>query len=349
MFIKILSRHTPSYKQLLQYILKEKDTLKPITNLLTHNFKTDTIKGLEAEFLQNEAYRRISRSDQIMLYHEILSLSSNEDVYITDEVLTDLTQKYIELRGHDGMFVSSFHRDQEHAHIHLATSPLKFKTGHAFSLSKAHLQEIKLELQQYHKTKYPELTESFCKHGKVKEYLTDRKYHAKTKQNRANLKEEIKQKVSEIFTQSKSIDAFLSKLKENGLQIYERNNIATGILIEDIKIRFTRLGIEKSALESLYDKQNEIDKNELKTNQIPVIDMKTTEINFPQDTEEVHYNIKPDEFENYVEQEKQNQNDLDRWIEENLPNPQPELVSNVRHQEELNRRNKRDLDIEHER
>ncbi|MFZ4797536.1 MAG: relaxase/mobilization nuclease domain-containing protein [Bacteroidia bacterium] len=347
MFIKILSRKTPIYKQLLQYILKEKDIQKPIQDAITHNFKTNTIEGITHEFMQNEAFRNISRSDQIMIYHEILSLSANETVTITDDILTDLTKKYIELRGHEGMFVSSFHKEKDHTHIHLATSPLKFKTGNAFRVSKARLQEIKLELQQYHKEKYPELTESFCNHGIAKEYVTDRKYYAKTKHERARLKEEVQQTVITQFTQSKSMDEFLTKLQEYGLHYYERKGIATGIVIDETKIRFTRLGIEKESLELL---QNNIQTKE--TQQKIITNMKNTEINFPMNTEDLNYNIKPDEFENFLDFEKENEKetelDLDKWIEDNLPKPEQEIVHHSISTEEIVRRNKKDLDIENE-
>jgi Relaxase/Mobilisation nuclease domain len=343
MFIKVLSRKTPSYKQLLQYILKEKDVHKPLPHALTHNFKTNTIEGMTHEFMQNEAFRKISRSDQVMLYHEILSLSANETVPITDEILTDLTKKYIELRGHDGMYASSFHKEKDHTHIHVATSSLKFKTGNAFSLSKARMQEIKLSLQQYHKEKYPELTESFCKHGIKKEYVTDRKYHAKTKHERATLKESVEQTVATLFKESKNMNEFLTKLQEQGLHYYERKGIATGIVINETKIRFTRLGIDKGEFETLQQILN-APKEEKVPTQLNTTEMKTPDINFPHNTEDINYNIKPDEFENYLEHEiKDTEQDLDKWIEENLPQPQfEENRINLNY----DNRNRKSLDLE---
>ena len=254
----------------------------------------------------------------------------------------------MELRGSEGMFVSAFHREKDHAHIHIATSPLEFKTGKAFRVSKSRLQEIKLELQQYHKEKYPALTESFCKHGIRKDYVTDRKYYAKTKHERASLKESLEQTVSTLFQESKNMNDFLAKLKAQGLQYYERKGIATGILIDEIKIRFTRLGIDKGELE-LLQYIPDTKKEQQILPQVHTNNMNITDINFPQNTEEVNYNIKPDEFENYLEHEpKDTEQDLDKWIEDNLPQANEEVTQHMSPFNEVIRRDKRDLDLEND-
>jgi hypothetical protein len=58
--VKILSRHSPSYKSLIQYILRyiidEKKTHKE--HIYTNNLRADTIPGFIKEFIENEAFRR---------------------------------------------------------------------------------------------------------------------------------------------------------------------------------------------------------------------------------------------------------------------------------------------------
>jgi hypothetical protein len=86
--------------------------------------------------MEVESFRQQVRSDQIYLYHEIISLSSyeNEDL-ISQELLHDLATQYITLRGNDDMYIASFHEDTAHAHIHFAVSGVKYRTGIAHRLS----------------------------------------------------------------------------------------------------------------------------------------------------------------------------------------------------------------------
>lgn len=59
---------------------------------ITHNLRSDDIDGMVREFIENESFRRTFRSDQVYLFHEILSMGANEDGRaITPEVMDDLT------------------------------------------------------------------------------------------------------------------------------------------------------------------------------------------------------------------------------------------------------------------
>ncbi len=344
MIVKLLSRRNQSYHQLIRYILRNKEPNMDGHQVFTRNVRSKDIDGMVSEFLQNEEFRRVHRSNHIKMYHEYISLSANETVKIKDEVIKDLAEKYMELRGTDGMFVGSTHRDRDHVHVHFISSSLRFKTGEAFRMSKAGLQELKDEFQTYHKEKYPELTESFCNHGSGKRYVKDREFFAKTKQDRAKLKDEVQEKVQSIFKTSKSIEEFLEKLQMEGLHHYERRGVATGLVINDTKVRFTRLGIDGDALEVLQQgigieektKQTDINK------QLNTPEMKTPDINVPSDMDLYNYNLPVDEFAAYSEEEQKQQAkaDLDQWIEENLPAPEEhrendELIQLQEHQDQL--------------
>src|SRR5690606_18650015 len=107
----------------------------------------------------------------IYLYHEILSLSSKENrEEITNEILQDLLNQYVSLRGKDGMYIAAIHQDKDHAHIHVATSGVKYRTGLAHRLAHQDLHQLKVTMQEYHKDKYPFLSFSNPDHGKRKVY-----------------------------------------------------------------------------------------------------------------------------------------------------------------------------------
>lgn len=164
--VKILSRHTPSYKSLISYILKDGKNKAP--EIFRHNLRSQTLDGYTREFVENESFRKHARKDQIYLFHEILSFNANEDsAKITPQAMKEIAKEYMRMRGRDGVMLGAVHRDKDHIHLHLCVSALKFRTGKSFRLSKAELQNLKISIQNYHKLKYPELSQSSPEHGKV--------------------------------------------------------------------------------------------------------------------------------------------------------------------------------------
>lgn len=242
MIVKILTRNSPSYGSLIDYLLKEgkgKDG-KPV--VITHNFRGTTKEEWVQEFMENEAYRQHVRKDQIYLYHEIISLSSKENKdLITPEIMEDLARQYITLRGKEGMYIASFHEDKDHAHIHFAVSGVKYRTGQAHRLSHDDLYNLKDKFQEYHNDRYPFLSFSSPEHGKGKQHTTNREYFSKTK--RTNVKDEIRTKIQSIVAEAKSQQHFLNLLREAGLHHYERGGVPTGVVYDDLKFRFSRLDV----------------------------------------------------------------------------------------------------------
>ncbi|HVW97065.1 MAG TPA: relaxase/mobilization nuclease domain-containing protein [Mucilaginibacter sp.] len=247
--LKILSRHNPSYKSLIEYILQDGKTAKP--EIFTHNLRSDTVAGYTKEFIENESFRQHSRSDQVYLFHEILSFNASEDASkITSEVMQDITGEYIRLRGHEGVMLGAVHRDKEHVHVHMCVSALKFRTGTSFRLSKNELRELKVSLQAYHKQKYPEISKSFPNHGNGKAYVRNSQWHAVQREQRNLLKGHINDKVRSCFEKAASQKEFLELLSEENLHHYERGGKPYGIEYEDTKFRFSGL-LEPEQLEAL--------------------------------------------------------------------------------------------------
>jgi hypothetical protein len=257
MIVKVLTRHTPSYRSLLEYIMRgdiDKD-------VFLHNLRSRSIDEWANQYIQNESFRRTFRRDAIFLYHEILSLSGNIDPKaVTDAMLADLASKYIELRGNTGMFAGKIHRDTECVHMHFAVSGLEYRTAKSFRISRDELQELKISLQEYHRQKYPELDDSICDHGAGKRHITDRAWHAHHKAERDAAKTELKEQLRGLYERSKTQQEFLELLRESGLHHYERSGQAAGITQGDTKFRFSRLDIDLSQLPTdLSVEQNALD------------------------------------------------------------------------------------------
>jgi hypothetical protein len=235
--VKILSRHSPSYASLLRYVMRYvvDEGKTEHTPIYTNNLRSHDMQGYVREFIENEAFRQHPRSDQINLFHEIVSFHSDEDSgAITREVIDDLVAKYIELRGSTSVILAAPHFDKDHVHIHFCVSALHFRTGKSFGLGKAQLHELKAKFQQYHRERYPQIEKSFPKHGKGREYASHAQWHAKQR-------EQIIETVRHCFARATSQKEFLELLRDRELHYYERNSKPTGITYDGQKFRFSRL------------------------------------------------------------------------------------------------------------
>jgi len=255
MIIKVLTRHNPSFTSLLSYILqKGKSSL-----VFTHNVRSKSQEDIVNEFIKNEALRKYPRKGNIMMYHTIVSLSSKEDkTKISDNMLIDLGKKFISLRGTNGMHIGAVHRDDtDHVHIHFMSSGTQFRTGKAARLSKRDLLDLKIKYQEYHTRKYPELTKSIVPHGQKRHYETNKEWQSMHQEERKSIKEQIRQTVTACFERSSSQKDFLESLRDNDLHFYERNGIPAGLVVDGVKIRFSRLDIP---FEQLPEDKTEEDK-----------------------------------------------------------------------------------------
>jgi len=243
--VKILSRHNPSYDSLVKYVLRYVSNEKKSNDSLTYtqNLRSDNINGYVKEFIENEAFRRNVRTDQIHLFHEIVSFGVAEREIITPAMIDDLARRYMRLRGDASVMLGYPHFDRDHIHLHFCVSALQYRTGKSAGLSKQQLQELKLSFQEYHKQHYPELTKSAPQHGRGGAYLTHGQWHAKRRK-------EVEQTVQQCFDKAKTQNEFLALMRDADLHHYERNGIATGITHEGVKFRFSKL-LEDRELSSL--------------------------------------------------------------------------------------------------
>jgi hypothetical protein len=246
--VKILARHSPSYASLIRYILNEHKSDK--MQIFTNNLRSDDIPGYVQEFVENEAFRRQARTDQVYLYHEIVSFNSLENKYLfTPDVLDDLVQEYIRLRGDTGVMIGAVHYDREHIHVHFCVSALHFRTGKSFGLSKARLLELKLSFQEYHRKRYPDLDKSTVEHGKDMPHLRHGQWYA-------NQRQLIAEKAKRCFAKAKSQQQFLELLRTERLDYYERHGRPAGIDANGVKIGFSRL-LDGMRLDALPAERNE--------------------------------------------------------------------------------------------
>lgn len=86
-------------------------------------------------------------------------------------------------------------------------------------------------------------------------------------------KEELSATMQKVISQSQSMDDFLARLKEQGIESYERDGITTGVWLNNRKYRFKTVGIEKHQFQKF--KEEEVGK------EIKPIDQTISDIKIP--------------------------------------------------------------------
>ncbi len=260
MLVKIKTRKKPSYRQLLEYILNDKERLYDPSGksfLIVHNLKGDSVDLWEKQFLQNMKYRAVKRKDSILLYHEILSWHP-EEKNISLEKMEELAREYISRRNPSGMYVAVPHFDK-HYHVHICASAWEYHNGRSLRLDKAALQKLRQDVQKRELELYPELTRSAVRHGSgTGRVFSDKQWQVKNRLGRESDKEVLIEKLNACLSKAKSMDGFLKLLKGNEMRPYERNGRFTGVWYEGRKFRFKRLGVDLGRLSKGMEREAEL-------------------------------------------------------------------------------------------
>jgi Relaxase/Mobilisation nuclease domain len=220
--------------------------------IVTHNLKGNTIKSWEKQFLENETHRLVHRKDSVKFTHEILSWSREDADKISLQKLEDMTRRYLELRNPNGMYLAVPHTDKAHYHCHIIASGVAYRTGKSLHPSRPVLQKLKKEIQEYQIEKYPELEKSVVSHGKRDvSRLTEKEYQYKLRTGRVTDREQVIGMLKSSYRKAESKETFIELLKESGLKTYDRSGKTTGIIFNDRKFRFSRLGFTEERLMEL--------------------------------------------------------------------------------------------------
>lgn len=269
MIIKIKSHKRPSFKQLLNYLINDKDRLfdkKGRSFVLTHNIKGDSITAWVKQYQSNELKRYRKRNDSNYLTHEIISFHKEDAKNISLEKMELLAREYIKQRNPQGLYVAVPHFDCGHYHIHFCVSGIS-KTGRSLGTSKSGLHKLKKDIQHFQQLHFPELSKSIVNHGEKGDRnkkkliakgaaeneisLTDKEYQYKRRTGRQTEKENLIGILKTCYKKSNSKNDFFLLLKECGLETYERSGKITGIKKANIKFRFSRLGFTEQRIDDL--------------------------------------------------------------------------------------------------
>jgi hypothetical protein len=245
--LKSLSRKTPSFAQLAQYILQEHD--KPAPDglsrfIYTKNLKGKTVDEWVAELETNESYRLRRTKNQVYLNHVIISWHVLDRQNITTAMLKDIAHEFANRRG-IAQYIAAPHYSQNTVHLHILHG-IEYRTGKSLRISKSHFAQIKRDLESIQRERYPAIQHSTIDHDKNnKDRSHDTEYHIKQRTGTTR-KEYLKHAVEQALSVAASTEELKQLLQEQGITVYKRGNKLQGVLAPETnrKHRFSKLGLE---------------------------------------------------------------------------------------------------------
>ncbi len=232
--------------------------------IIAHNLRGENIEKWVSQFKENEKFRKRKRKNSVILTHEIISFHKGDSENITLEKLREIAREYIHKRNTKGMYLAVPHFDKEHYHIHICVSGVEYRHGKSLRMSKAEFQKLKKDIQNYQVERFPEISKSLVAHDRTaKARLTEKEYQLKLRTGRATKKENIMTIIDSCLQTATSKNEFYKKLKDHGLETYQRGGKTTGVISQKVKFRFNRLGLTNERMEKLdtfYNRGSELSK-----------------------------------------------------------------------------------------
>ena len=219
-----MSRKSPSFAQLIEY-MSDIDKSDEQYNVYQNVFSR-RLEDLEQEFMRNSEYMA-KRKNGNYLYHEILSISKAEHLedHKQKKILRDIAYEYSKRRANNNLVFGTLHDDHEdHLHYHLLISANAVSDEKRTRLSKSKFDKLKKDLEERVLTQYPELEQKVTINKQAKEKLSNKGSEQKRRTGKTPQRDDLKAKLQDIFSKSRSKEAFFDALSEAGLEFYARGN-----------------------------------------------------------------------------------------------------------------------------
>lgn len=222
MIIKSLSRKTPSFDQLVNYMLAPEKAQAGIVHNLPAS--ADTPETIIDAFSENHAHLP-SRANGNALYHEIIALEPNEKLSAKQQAtaLRQIAIRYLERRAPNQLAFGVIHSETAHVHIHLLISSNGVLSKKRIWMQKANFAEIQKDLEAFQLANFPELgtaqhydrTRQGLKHS-------NREQSARLRSGKFSHKDELAASLAIVFENAKSQEALDAALADLDLKLYQR-------------------------------------------------------------------------------------------------------------------------------
>lgn len=251
------ARGSGSFSGLIDYIRRDSAALRDKNGNVVdirHNV-FGSPEEIVRQFLENENARIHRRANNVALHHIVLSLSGKDKV--TPEMLEDITRKYISLMNQDALYYSTLHMGDGTDNPHSHTLMSGVAAGLSVRQSKEDFRKTKIEIENFVREQYPELTFSQVDHGRLDRSMSDKEWQI-GHDGRISRHEQIQRQASVSFELATSREEFYDLLRQDSMNTYVRNGEVVGI--EDgYNFRFESLNLDLDALDERERRMSELD------------------------------------------------------------------------------------------
>lgn len=164
MLIKSMSRKTPSFAQLHDYIMRHTETGPPLVIHNAPESASDRSGRLKA-FFDNDRSMKL-RKNGVRVFHEVLSFHAEDAPALTKDAIRKLTEYYLQLRAPHALAFAEAHFDTANPHVHIMLSANELNSNKRLRVSKREFADIKTAVERLQIELYPNLTKSVCQHLK---------------------------------------------------------------------------------------------------------------------------------------------------------------------------------------
>jgi hypothetical protein len=236
--------------QLIDYILR-KDSKEKVNEkyVYFHNLLAKDRERILEEFRLAEEGRLYKGNNRVSVFHSVLSYGTHDRQLISDEVLYETARKYFELRCPNSIGIAAAHlEDDKEYHLHFALAAVDFE-GRSIRIDRESFNQIKIEMQEWHHTRFPFLQHSTIDFKNPSKNIVSEK-EFRVKERGKSDKQVLKEKLEQIFSQSKSRTEWQEKIKSAELEVYTRGK-NSGIVHNGRNYRMHTLGYTEEKLAEL--------------------------------------------------------------------------------------------------
>lgn len=273
MIVKINTWKAPNFRKLINYINDDKRRDSHALPVY-HNILDCSIAGAIKDFYAQDKFRK-KRSGGVAVYHEILSFHKDDKSLLSFDMLYDIARKYIDLRGKNSLCFAKPHIHNDNIHIHFAFSASELCSDISLRLDNKAFRRLKLEIEGYQVSKYPQLRNSVVYLSKRQQALkiSDKEYRLRKKNDFPLDKDFVLNQFNIAFRNSSSFLGFCSRLDSiDGLSLYYYRDKFNGVIYKNKKYRFSSLGFNQERFEIREKKLFEL------TNINMLLDIKKQEV-----------------------------------------------------------------------
>ena len=251
MIIKSMSRKSPTFAQLIDYIGRSSGSVAEaafVRNLYSDGSNHD---GVAAQFLENYRYLP-TRKGGNALYHELVALEPQPHLTKAEieAALYELANRYCQQRAPHQLAWGRVHHDTDFPHIHLMISANAVRSDRRVRMDRAYFARVQRDLELWQKEHLPEIKGQTV-YGRQTEKETPRQPNKEGEMARRSKSSSRKQQVFEtvraILDGASSQRQAEQRLQAAGFELYQRGqtwgirDLATGR-----RYRLRTLGLQPS-------------------------------------------------------------------------------------------------------